>query len=223
MKNNILNLLLAASVIFFSISFRIQAQEGETKETGDASLQRLIEGNNRYLSGNLKQKDFPKERGEQVSGQKPYAIVLTCADSRVPPEIIFDEDLGDIFVIRVAGNVIDDVTLGSVEYAAEHLNAPLLLIMGHTSCGAVKATLDGGHFSKGISSITKRIQHAVKQAKNQSEDKKEQLTMAIKNNVVDQMIECVKSSSIIKELEHEGKLKIAGGIYDIHTGQVTLF
>lgn len=101
-------------------------------------LAKLQDGNRRYLA-QPSAKDFAKARAETLEGQKPYAIVLTCSDSRVPPEHIFDAGIGEIFVVRTAGNVVDKIALGSIEYAAEHLHAPLLLVMGHERCGAVKA------------------------------------------------------------------------------------
>ncbi|MGE5498147.1 MAG: carbonic anhydrase [Syntrophothermus sp.] len=210
----IIRLTLISGIIMMSGQFCFG------QSAGDESLARLKEGNKRYLSGSLKAKDFAGERKEQAAGQKPYAIVLTCSDSRVPPEVIFDEDLGDLFVVRVAGNVIDNATLGSIEYGAEHLHAPLLIVMGHSSCGAVKATLEGGHFTPAIKSIAAKIENAVKSAKKESTDKTVQLNSAISHNVDNQVKAALKQSKVLKELEHEGKLKIAEAIYDIQTGQV---
>ncbi|MGE5401380.1 MAG: carbonic anhydrase [Ignavibacteriales bacterium] len=192
------------------------------QSAGEQSLSKLLEGNKRYLSGQQKDKNYEKERAELATGQKPYAIILTCSDSRVPPEIIFDEDLGELFVIRVAGNVIDEVTLGSIEYAAEHLNSPLLVVMGHSNCGAVKACLEGGHFSANISAIVTRIKHATDLAQKDSKEKAGQLDSAVKHNVVDQLKDCLMNSKIVEELEHEGKLKIVGGVYNIETGAFEL-
>ena len=106
------------------------------------------------------------KRKELTKGQKPFAIVITCSDSRVPPELLFDQGLGDIFVVRVAGNVVDPIALGSIEYGAEHLNSPLLFILGHTKCGAVGATLEAKGKPEGnIGAIVKKIQPAVATAK----------------------------------------------------------
>jgi len=182
-----------------------------------------LEGNKRYVSGVSKKKDFDAQRDEQRKGQHPYAIILTCADSRVPPEIIFDEDLGKLFVIRVAGNVIDEVTLGSIEYAAEHLNTQLLVIMGHSSCGAVKATLDGGDFGHNINALVDKIKPAVNKAKGKSKDKNMQLALAIEGNVELQADNCIRQSKILQELIHLKKFKITGAIYSIENGAVTIF
>ncbi|MDP4175439.1 MAG: carbonic anhydrase [Bacteroidota bacterium] len=208
--------------IFILLSVFLSGNISFGQISGDESLHRLLEGNKRYLSGKLKEKDFKQDRCRQIAGQNPYAIILSCADSRVPPEIIFDEELGELFVIRVAGNVIDDVTLGSIEYAAGHLKVPLLLIMGHTSCGAVKAAFDGGRFSKGVESIASRIRPAVNKARTQANGEQKQLEQAVKNNVVDQLKECIRASGELKELEHAGKLKIVGGLYNIGNGRFSL-
>src|SRR5512140_1143168 len=102
---------------------------------GDEALQKLMDGNKRYVEGKLASKDLgDTKRKELLKGQKPFAIVVTCSDSRVPPELLFDQGLGDVFVIRVAGNVVDPIALGSIEYGAEHLNSPLLVILGHSNC-----------------------------------------------------------------------------------------
>lgn len=100
------------------------------------SLTKLIDGNKRFMSGELAKKDIGENRRQELTkGQQPFATVLSCSDSRVAPEIIFDQGLGDIFIVRVAGNVVEPTTLGSIEYGVEHLHAPLLVILGHESCG----------------------------------------------------------------------------------------
>src|SRR5512135_449398 len=109
---------------------------------GDESLQKLMDGNKRYVEGTPINKDLgDTKRKEILKGQHPFATVITCSDSRVPPEHIFDQGLGDIFVVRVAGNVVDSIALGSIEYGTEHVQTPLLVLLGHSDCGAVKATL----------------------------------------------------------------------------------
>lgn len=213
-KKAILIVISVISIIFSPLIFGQSA--------GEQSLKKLLDGNTRYLNGNLKEKNFLSERKEQTGGQKPYAIILTCSDSRVPPEIIFDEDLGDLFVIRVAGNVIDKVVLGSIEYAAEHLNAPLLVIMGHTKCGAVKASLGNDKLSENIETIVNKIHHSAELAKKNSKDQADQLLYAVKDNVVEQMKASIKESEVLKEMEHEGKLKIVGGLYDIEDGKFSI-
>ena len=105
-----------------------------------------------------------ERRKELVEGQHPFAIILCCSDSRVPPEVIFDQGLGDLFIVRTAGNVFDNIALGSIEYAVEHLEVPLLVVLGHGQCGAVTATVEGGHAPGHISNVVEAIQPAVVKA-----------------------------------------------------------
>lgn len=188
----------------------------------DEALAKLKAGNKRYLSQTFKTKDFAAQREEQKKGQHPYAIILTCADSRVPPEHIFDEDLGQLFVVRVAGNVIDEVTLGSIEYAAEHLHVQLLVVLGHSACGAVKATIEGGDFGKNINVLAGKIKPAVDAAKAQASDKSLVLPLAVEGNVELQAEHCYSESEILQELRHKNEFKVMCGIYRIETGEVVL-
>ena len=127
-----------------------------------SALQSLKAGNKRFVTGNLLPKDtYAEDRKALCEGQHPFAVVLCCSDSRVAPEIIFDQKLGDLFVIRNAGNVVDDDVLGSIEYAVEHLGTPLVVILGHSSCGAVTATCQGGDLPGHIPDIVKRIRPSI--------------------------------------------------------------
>jgi len=190
---------------------------------GDESLQKLMDGNKRFVSGNLAKKDLSDvKRKELLKGQKPFAIVVGCSDSRVPPEIIFDQGLGDIFVVRVAGNVADPVVLRSIEYAAEHLNSPLLFLLGHEKCGAVTATLELEGKPEGKTCpIAQKIMPAVKKAKKKGGSKDEILETAIKENVKN-VYKYIMKSKIINHLVHEGKLKIVAGEYSLTTGEVKM-
>jgi carbonic anhydrase len=191
---------------------------------GDESLQKIMDGNKRFASDKLMQKEScDVKRKELSTGQKPYAIVLTCSDSRVPPEVIFDQFLGDIFVIRVAGNVVDQIGLGSIEYAAEHLNSPLLFILGHSKCGAVKATLEAKGKPEGnIGAIVKKIQPAAATAKKKGGSQDEVFETAIKENVKNVYNDVMTKSTIIPHLAQGGKLKIVAGEYNIATGKVEM-
>ncbi len=192
---------------------------------GDDSLQKLMDGNKRYVEGKLASKDLGDSKRKDLStkGQKPFAIVITCSDSRVPPELLFDQGLGDIFVIRVAGNVVDPIALGSVEYGAEHLHAPLVFILGHTKCGAVTATLEAkGEPEGNIGAIVKKIQPAAAVAKKKGGSKDEMLETAIHENMKNVYKDLMNKSKIIPELVHEGKVKIVAGEYDITTGKVAM-
>lgn len=191
---------------------------------GDASLQKIMDGNKRYVEGKLASKDLgDNKRKELTKGQKPFAIVVTCSDSRVPPELLFDQGLGDIFVVRVAGNIVDPIALGSIEYGAEHLNSPLLFILGHSKCGAVKATLEAkGEPEGNIGAIVKKITPAAKAAKKRGGTEDQILETAIQENVKNVYKDVMNKSKIIPELVHEGKLKIVAGEYNIATGKVDM-
>lgn len=203
--------------VFFSIAIVL----GSSKNFEDAHT-KLIEGNKRFLTGNVLQKDISDAKRKELSkGQNPFAIVLTCSDSRVAPEIIFDQGLGELFVVRTAGNVVDPIALGSIEYAAEHLNVPLLVILGHTQCGAVKASLDAKGKPEGnIGSIIKKILPAVKKAKLKSISKEDILSNAIKENVLLVEKDIVKNSRVIKHLIEKNELKVIKAIYDLSSGKV---
>jgi carbonic anhydrase len=192
---------------------------------GDGALQKLMDGNKRYVSGKLASKDLGNSKRMELStkGQKPFAIVITCSDSRVPPELLFDQGLGDIFVIRVAGNVVDSIALGSIEYGAEHLHAPLVFILGHTKCGAVTATLESTGKPEGnIGAIVKKIQPAAAVAKKKGGSKDEMLETAIHENMKNVYKDLMSKSTIIPHLVEKGELKIVAGEYNITSGKVAM-
>ncbi len=186
----------------------------------DQALKKLIEGNKRFAS--LKQKhpnQGVRRRAEVSKGQKPFAVIVGCSDSRIPPEILFDQGIGDIFVIRDAGNIVDDVVLGSIEYAVDHLGTRLVVILGHSKCGAVTATVQGGEAHGHVGSIVKAIIPAVKKAKGKKGDL---VDNAIRANI-DIVTKQVKSSTpVIAKLVRTGKVKVVGAYYDIDTGLVQI-
>jgi carbonic anhydrase len=167
----------------------------------------------------------PAARSKLAAGQKPYAIVLTCSDSRVPPEMVFDEGLGELFVVRVAGNVADPIVLGSIEYAAEHLGSPLVVVLGHERCGAVSAAVDAqGKVPGNLAAVVKAISPAVQRAKATTRGGS---TDAIVEAAVVENAKLVaggltKQSPILKKLVDEGKLQIAPARYDLDDGVVTM-
>lgn len=182
--------------------------------SAEACLARLMEGNRRFQQSEQETGDisFGLRRRLAAEGQAPYAIIITCSDSRVPPEYIFSAGLGDLFVIRVAGNVMDSHQLGSVEYAAEHLMCRLVLVLGHTGCGAVEAALTGDP-----EGYIKFITDEVKAAVGGETDRR----LACEKNVR-RSIKSMEQSACIQHLERDDGLKIVGGIYDLATGAVTL-
>ncbi len=190
---------------------------------GDESLTKLLDGNKRFVSGEIAKKDIGENRRKELTkGQSPFATVLSCSDSRVAPELIFDEGLGDIFIVRDAGNVADPVTMGSIEYGVEHLHTPLLVILGHEKCGAVTAALDAKGKPEGnIGEILKKIMPAVQKAKKAGKDRESTLDLAIQENVRHTYKDVTKSK-IVNELVHEGKLKVVGAEYYLGTGKVEM-
>jgi carbonic anhydrase len=194
-----------------------------------AALAKLMAGNERYIKGEgIHKVDESVRRVAIAEEQKPYAAILGCADSRVPPEVIFDQGLGDLFVVRVAGNTAEDpLVVGSVEYAAEHLGSILVMVLGHQSCGAVKAAVatatEGAHQEGDIQNFVDPIVPVVKKTKKESPDvSKDELTdQSIQANVK-HSVEELSHSSLLEHLVEKGKLKIVGGEYDLKSGKVEL-
>lgn len=184
----------------------------------------LIEGNRRFVSGQVLNHDLSKAKRNELAenGQHPFAIILSCSDSRVPPEIIFDQALGDIFSIRNAGNVVDPVVIGSIEYGADHLHVPLIVVLGHKNCGAVKATVDGGEAPGSIAAIVDKIKPIYDSVKETTTDTDE-LYEKCENENIEYNIAEIEKSPIIKELKDGNKIEIIGAKYDIDTGEVVFY
>jgi len=184
------------------------------------ALNKLIAGNKRYMEGNLEHPhQTPERREDLASGQKPFACVLSCADSRVPPEIIFDQGLGDLFVVRVAGNVANDMIVGSLEYAVDHLGTSLIVVLGHKRCGAVSATVHGGTAPGKIGSLVTAIQPAVEAVKDHTGDL---VDNAVRENIKRCVEQLKATAPILSEKINAGELQIAGAYYDLDTGGVVL-
>lgn len=191
----------------------------------DNALTLLKEGNARYIEEKGNHPSKGAERREETAkyGQNPYAVVLSCADSRVPIEMLFDAGVGDIFVVENAGNIgQDDIVAGSIEYAVKHLNVPLLVVLGHTDCGAVQASLSTVPAAGNIRVIQKIIEPAATEAKknNPTLQGPALLNAAIKNNVRQSTTDLLVRSEIIKKMSNSGKLKIVTGVYNIKTGEI---
>ena len=182
------------------------------------AFERLNQGNHRYVtSTTVCHDDWSAKRTALVQNQRPFAIVVSCSDSRVPPEIVFDQTLGALFVVRVAGNIVDDFAIGSIEYGVKVLGANLVLVLGHSNCGAVDAALKGMKFDNHIQSVLTAIQPAVNATKGQSGDL---LEKTIKANVrnVEEMLR--RSKPVLADLLEKGTLQIVGGYYDLESGKV---
>jgi carbonic anhydrase len=193
-------------------------------ETADQALARLMAGNDRFANDSpLNHGQDTHRRAATAEGQTPFAVILGCSDSRVPPEVIFDQGLGDLFTVRVAGNTIADASVvGTIEYGAEHLGAVLVLVLGHESCGAVKATIDfvqSGEEAHGhIQALVDPIVPAVDAVRDRPED--EIFDAAVQRNVRDQVDALTASEPILAHLVSEGSLKVGGAIYRLESGRV---
>jgi carbonic anhydrase len=189
----------------------------------DAALNRLIDGNKRYVAGTTRRHDFAHEREALSGGQNPFAAVLSCADSRIAPELCFDTARGDLFVCRIAGNFASDEMIASLEYAVQVLNAPLILVLGHESCGAVDATIksvkDGSTLPGHLPSLVAALKPAVDAAQGQSGDL---LANATWRNVALNVERLKNAGPILSAFVGNNKIRIVGGIYQLRTGQVQL-
>jgi len=197
--------------------------------TPDQALEKLLEGNKRFVQGTVQfGSGINLQRRTDVSkAQKPFAVVIACSDSRVPVEYIFDAGIGDVFVIRNAGNLIDDVTLGSIEYAATMLKTPLLLILGHTNCGAVssaiKAFQNPEEFGNShIDSIISRLLPAVITEKEQTNDLAKWHELSMKRNLEIVGWQVQKTSNCLSDLIEKGTFVIKRGVYDTVGGTVEI-
>ena len=201
--------------------------EQKHPKSGDEALNRLLEGNKRYVAGEDQHAGHDSVRRVEIAEeQKPFAAILGCADSRVPPEIVFDEGLGDLFVVRVAGNTVSSpVVVGSIEDSVEHLGSVLVMVLGHQGCGAVKAAVatatEGAHQEGDIQNFVDPIVPVVEQVKN--EDPKISTAgltdQSIKANV-EQSVHELSHTPLLEHVVEQGKLKIVGAEYHLHTGKV---
>lgn len=188
----------------------------------EEALAKLMEGNQRFMAGQTIHKEYASRRAELSRGQSPKAVILSCSDSHVPPEIIFDQGPGDIFVVRVAGNVADPVELGSIEYAVEHLNVPLIMVLGHDRCSAVAVAVKGGKQEGNIRAVVRKIAPAVRRAKAQGKKGDELMDAAIIENALIVASSLPRTSSIINHLVNKKKLKIVAAKYSLDTGRVEI-
>jgi len=189
----------------------------------DASLERLLKGNTRYVEGVSRRHDFKHEREALAGGQNPYAAILSCADSRIAPEYAFDSGRGDLFVCRVAGNFANTETIASLEYAVAVLNAPLILVLGHDSCGAVDAAIkslaDNTTLPGHMPSLVTGIAPAVKAVSQQGGDT---LSKAIRQNVIDTVANLTSATPILSAAVEQRKIRVVGGVYRLRDGRVDM-
>ncbi|HEY9885639.1 MAG TPA: carbonic anhydrase [Vampirovibrionales bacterium] len=222
---------IKAFLVFLSCLFLVNCSNSkQTKEVSSnkAPLERLLEGNKRFQKNHSKHPNQSMlKRKELLKGQKPYAVIVTCSDSRVPPALIFDTGFGDLFVIRTAGNVIGDLEIGSIEYAVDHLGTKLVMVLGHQSCGAVKASLDHHYDHQKEHGY---IQEIVKYIDSEEEEQKLYkngqklipLEQAVEANVRHGIHLLNSSQPVIDNLVKEKGLEIVGAVYQLETGKVEL-
>jgi len=221
-------LKLAAATIA-GLAFRTDAfaqptpPKPENVLSPDAALDRLVKGNARYVAGDTTKHDFKNEREPLVTGQNPFAGILSCADSRIAPEYCFDAGRGDIFVCRVAGNFASDEIVASFEYAVQVLNTPLIVVLGHDACGAVDATIksvkDGTVLPGHLPTLVAAISPAVKAAQGEPGNL---LDNAIRRNVMLNVDKLKAAAPIVSKFVDDKKVRIVGGVYKLASGKVEL-
>jgi len=208
------------ALLVSSVLFSLPSVFAGDLPDGDQALQKLLAGNQRYVTNGMLHPDQSLERRAALTkGQEPFAIILTCADSRVSPELVFDQGLGDLFVLRNAGNVLDDQTIGSMEYAVEHLHTPLIVVMGHEKCGAVSAAVAGGEVPGHLRSVVEALEPAIEQTKGQAGDPVDNAVRANAQRVAGILTHV---EPILGEAVKAGKLKVVAARYDLDSGQVEI-
>ena len=197
-----------------------RGQHSATVVPADEALAKLMEGNQRYAQDKEQHPDETLARRKELqAGQHPFAVILSCADSRVPPELIFDQGLGDLFVIRVAGNIAADDELGSIEYAVEHLHTGLIVVLGHEKCGAVSAVVEGAKESGHLKALLSAIEPSVQEIRDIPGDKVHNCVVANARRVARQIRE---SEPVLKELVQKGEVKVVAADYALESGVVTV-
>jgi len=211
--------VLASTAVWSSPNPTVSHASDKPALTAPQAENRLKDGNDRYVHHKSIHPDQTREHMTSLtSGQHPFAVILSCADSRVPPELVFDQGLGDLFVVRVAGNTVNDETLGSIEYAVEHLGSPLIVVMGHEKCGAVQAAMSGKEEPGHILSIAKPIEVVLQDAKKMPGDPVHNAVLANARHVADELRH---SEPILAHAVSVGKLVVVSAVYDLATGRVS--
>jgi carbonic anhydrase len=218
MKINAVRLLTCSWLVFAASS--MASDSGGV--SADDALRRLLSGDKRFIAGKSEEPHggaLVERRHTLAKDQKPFAVIVSCSDSRVPPELVFDVTLGDIFVVRTAGEVVDAIALGSIEYAIEHLGTRLIVVLGHQRCGAVSAAVSGATETGDISDVLKAILPAVEETKGQSGDP---IDNAVRANARDIAKRLQSTGPIIAPRVRAEEVKIVAAYYSLDTGQVEL-
>ncbi|WP_366918993.1 carbonic anhydrase family protein [uncultured Gimesia sp.] len=204
---------------------RVLTQAEQNELTPDQVITLLKEGNQRFIAGTLTSRDHSKQVRDAAQGQYPKAVILSCLDSRIPVEDVFDRGIGDIFVARVAGNFQNTDILGSMEFACKLSGAKLVFVLGHENCGAISGAIDGaklGNITSMLTNIQPAIDHFSKYEGDKTSQNKEFVHMVAEQNVLETINGIRKNSPVLHEMEKQGKIKIVGGIYNMDTGKVSL-
>ncbi len=195
--------------------------------TPSSVLEDLMQGNQRFINGTMETRGYQEQRKSTVSGQFPKAVVLSCIDSRVPVETVFDQGIGDVFVARVAGNFENVDILGSLEYSCKVAGSKLVLVLGHESCGAVKSAciwVELGNITAMLQNVVPAVEQATKEvAGPYNADNAGFVARVVENNVNMTVARIRERSPILKEMEDNGEIAIMGGVYQLATGKVVLF
>ncbi len=213
--------------LLFGLCAMAMASSGGPGLSADEALAKLKEGNMRYVAAAsvAPHQDAARRHETATDGQHPFATILSCADSRVPLEIVFDQGVGDIFAVRVAGNVAAVDEIGTMEYGAEHLGVPLIVVLGHTKCGAVTAVVKNEPVTENIGKLVSPIVPAVKSVKSRfaSSDLEELINKSIEANIWQAISDIYAKSPLLKQMAAAGKVKVVGALYDIDSGEVRWF
>lgn len=222
-----------AIVIFFSIIGAVHADSGATLTreaqaaiTPDEAIKMLKQGNQRFISGKTIERDALTQIKETSKGQFPFAAVVSCLDSRIPPEIVFDQGIGDLFVARVAGNFVNDDILGSLEFATKLSGAKLIVVMGHTECGAIKGACDEaqlGLLTATLANINPAVTAVQGDFTTRSSKNKEFVQAVAEMNVKLTMQKLRDRSVVMREMLDKGEIGMVGAMYDVSTGKVTFY
>jgi len=203
---------------------KTQTNKSQTEITSEDAINLLKKGNNRFLKNKFLNRDYKEQISNSSNGQHPFAIVLSCIDSRVPVEIIFDQGIGDLFSVRVAGNVVSKDVLGSIEYACKYAGVKLIVVLGHTSCGAVKGACDGLEDGN-LTHLLKKIKPAIDTTKTETSENRDSsnikfVNTVANNNLFQSMNDIRSQSAILKKMIESNKILMCSAMYSLETGTI---
>ena len=226
MKNLFFTITLLVFTSLFAVNgFSQFTKEQQTATTPSDALQLLKEGNQRFVNSMSVDRNSLVEVKNSSTGQSPYAVLLSCMDSRVAPETLFDQGIGDIFINRVAGNISNDDMLGGMEYGCAVVGSKLIVVLGHSDCGAVKGAIDGAELGN-LTGLLNKIDPAVSATKyegDRTSKDKGFVELVTEENVRLTVDQIRKNSPVLKGMEEEGKIKIVGAMYNVSTGEVIFY